>query len=771
MSTNGVSALERGYRRTPQRETLELLVAALALRDDERSAFELAATSAASRTAEKPAVSVGARHALGLPLALTSFVGREADLKELAALMHEYRLVTLTGSGGVGKTQTALRVGAALAEGDETAVRFVGLAAIREGLVSAAVAAAVGVKETHERSLLDALAASLKSNPSLLILDNCEHVIVEAATVADTLLGACPQLRILATSREPLRTAGERTYRLPSLDESAAVTLFTDRARAVDHRFTVTDENAPAVRDLCRRLDGIPLAIELAAARINLLSVRALTERLDERFRILTGGERTALPRQQTMRATIDWSFNLLSPREQRLFERLAVFVDGCTLEGAEAVASDDALDPDDVFDLVSSLAEKSLVIPDVDGSRSRYRLLESTHAFALEKLVESGERAELARRHALWLANVADRVWETARTMASEPWVREFEPELENARSAIEWALSVDDYAAAARIVAGFALIWSMNRGQAEPRRWLEAVLPHLDADADPAVAAHLWRARSWLSFGSQKVEAAQRALELDEARGDVFAQVASLYQITGGLLDAGRVEEAERVDNRALELCRENGLVRTRRYAWALDVGARIAAHFGRFDEARRQYAQALAVMTAIGDDFDAAAIRQNIGELELGAGNFELALECAEAALTAARRSHSQHREIPALANSAACRLVLGDIDGARLTATEALALAQDAQSLYATVAIQHLAAVAALRGDVRRAARLRGYVDHWYRREGCERDMTERRTDEMLAERLVATLGADEADALAAEGARFSDEQATAEAFAV
>ena len=504
MSINGISALERGYRRTPQRETLGLLATALALGDEERRAFEAAAASSATRATGKQPIAVGPWPGAGLPLALTSFVGRDVELQEIAALIRDFRLITLTGSGGVGKTQTALRVGAALSEENETAVRFVGLASVRAGLVTATVAAAVSVQELPDRPLLETLGASLKNSKlMLLILDNCEHVISEAASVADALLGSCTHLRILATSREPLRTAGERTYRLPSLEEAPALALFADRARAVDHRFAVTEETGETLRDLCRRLDGIPLAIELAAARINLLSVRALTERLDERFRILSGGERTALPRQQTMHATIDWSYNLLAPSEQRLFERLAVFVAGCTLEGAEAVAVSSAIETHEVFGLLSSLAEKSLVVADVDLDASRYRLLESTRAFALEKLSERGERSELAQRHALWVAGVADRVRETARTMPVVPWLREFEPELDNARSAMEWALSEGDLHVAMRIAAGFSLIWSMSRGQAEPRRWLEAVLPHLGEEPDPrrsgarvarSILADLW-------------------------------------------------------------------------------------------------------------------------------------------------------------------------------------------------------------------------------------------------------------------------------------
>ncbi|HVN68424.1 MAG TPA: helix-turn-helix domain-containing protein [Candidatus Binatia bacterium] len=770
MSTNGIGALERGYRRTPQRETLELLVSALALEGEQREAFETAALATPRRAGGSVTLGPWTGHgASPLPLALTSFVGRDAELAEIASLVREYRLVTLTGSGGVGKTQTALRAAAALADDGESVVRFASLATADDSALVDAVADAIGVRDAGSRPLLETLLGYLKNKSLLLILDNCEHVVSEAASFVDALLAACPDVRVLATSREPLRTAGERTFRLPSLSEPGSLELFADRARAVEHRFEINRENAAAVAELCRRLDGIPLAIELAAARVNLLSVKALTERLDARFRILSGGERTALARHQTMRATIEWSFNLLSEREQRLFERLAIFVGGCTLAGAEAVASDAELAPGDVFDLVSSLTEKSLVVADVEAVRPRYRLLESTRAFASEKLAASDERAELARRHALWMAELADRAAATGRTMPTQPWGIEFGPELDDARAAFEWALFANEHAIAARIAAGFTSVWLTMRGQTEPRRMLDAVIPHLDPEGAPAIAAQVWRTRATLTFAADRIEAARRALELDERGGDYFGQVVSLYQITAGLLQSGRIEEAEAINDRAMRICREHGLTSSRRYAWVLDIGARRAARLGLVEEARSLYADALSVMIAFGDELDAATIRQNIGELEFGEGRYEQALEYAESALASARRADLKHREGSAMTNSAACRLMLGDVDGAYLTAREALALVQGAQTFETTVAIQHLATVAALRGDAELAARLSGYVDAWYARVGYERDVTERKTSEVLTAALRARLSEDEIAALAAAGAHLTEEQAAADAF--
>jgi predicted ATPase/Tfp pilus assembly protein PilF/DNA-binding XRE family transcriptional regulator len=792
MSSDGISALERGHRRTPQRETLGLLADALALRGEERREFEIIASRAPVPRRTGPidiAVGVSPEGGIpGLPLTLTSFVGRTAELGEITKLVHEYRLVTITGAGGVGKTQTALRVGMTLGASADPAVFFVGLASVGSpSLIVVAVASAVGLREVPGRPLLEALVAYLKGRALLLIFDNCEHVITEAAALVNTLLGECPHLRILATSREPLWTAGERTFRLPSLNapspdatrglnakEAAtygAIALFADRARAVDHRFTLTDENAPIVADLCRRLDGIPLAIELAAARANLLSIKALTERLDDRFRILTSRERTALPRQQTLRATINWSYDLLSETQQRLFERLAVFSGSAALEAAEAVAPDGALSAPDVFDLLSSLAEKSLVIANVEEGVPRYRLLESTRAFALEKLQERGESAAFAQRHAEWAAQVADRVHAKAAAVPVELWIRELELELENARSAIDWGLSTGHVALAARIASGFARVWRMNRGYAEPYRWVQAVVGSLDCTVERAIAARAWLTLAGLTFGTRRVDAAERALELSDRRDDPEDHMSALYQLAVGLIEAGRIEEAQVVNDRALQLCQQSESTKSRRYADALDVHARIVAANGLVDEARGHYEDALSLMTALGDEHEATLRRLNLGELEYRAGNFERALRFAEAAAQSAWRMRSRHREATALTNAAACHLALGDIEAARKKAQEALEFAQSCPPIEAAAAIQHLATVAALSGDARSGARLCGYVDARFRNERCERGFTERHTHDMLMRALREKLSGAEIETLGTEGALLSEEQVTNEVFEV
>ena len=474
------------------------------------------------------------------------------------------------------------------------------------------------------------------------------------------------------------------------------------------------------------------------------------------------------------MRAAIEWSYDLLSAPERCLFERLSVFVGGCALAAAEAVAPDGELTASEVLDLVSSLAEKSLVVVDRSGGDSRYRLLESTRAFAQEKLAEHELAGTLGRRHALWIAGIADRANSIAETTPVEEWVREFEPEMQNVRAAMEWAIQAGDTSVSARIACGFTGIWRMSRGYAEPRRWLELLLARIDAAVDPTTTARILLALSSVTYGMHSVEAAERALQLDPCDGDPSRRVKAMHQISAGFRQAGRVAEADAANERALTICREDGLARSRQYAAALDSRAHIMALRGRLDEARECCSQALSLLTELGDEHEANAIRMrmSMGEFEYRAERFERALEFADAAVAAARRIRSRGGRLSmALVNAAAYRLTLRDVEGARENAREALALAGSASPIEVAAAIQHLATVAALRGEVERGARLQGYVDAWFNAEGCERDVTERRTADILTAALRESLSEGELTELGAEGARFSDEEAADEALAV
>src|SRR3984957_7540934 len=418
LSVEAIGTLERGARTRPHRDTVALIARALALSPERAAQLESAVGVAHPARPRERAEPVNASllrivHSdpqspprPNLPEQLTSFVGREREVGEVVELVREHRLVTIVGSGGIGKTRVAAQVGRDVLGGCSDGVWLVDLATLTDHtLVAGAILTALQRPATTGSSL-DAVVGYLKERELLLILDNCEHVLARTRDVAATIVQACPHVRILSTSRAALLVAGERAFQLRSLTvpppspasggEAAAygaVALFLDRARAVDVGFALTDENAPDVAEICRRLDGIPLALELAAARVGMLAPRQIAQRLDQRFRLLTGGDPRALPRHQTMTASLDWSYDLLSPREQLFFETLSVFAGGCTLEAATAVCAIETEDDVDAIDLLASLVTKSLVLAELVGYERRYRLLESSRQYAADKLSARGEQ------------------------------------------------------------------------------------------------------------------------------------------------------------------------------------------------------------------------------------------------------------------------------------------------------------------------------------------------------------------------------------------
>lgn len=424
-----------------------------------------------------------------LPVQLTSFVGREKEIAETRKLLAATRLLTLTGPGGTGKTRLALQVAADVMADYQDGVWLVELAPLADpAYVFPALAAIFNLREAPGRTL-DALVTDyLRGKTLLLVLDNCEHLIEACARLADDLLHVCPRLKVIASSREALGLAGETAYRVPSLTipdgshatpaalmQCEAVRLFVERAQAAQPRFTVTASNSPAVAAICRRLDGIPLALELAAARIKVLAAEQIAARLDDRFRLLVGGSRTALPRQQTLAAMIDWSYDLLPEEERRLFRQLSVFAGGWTLEAGEAMVGDC-----DVLDGLTQLANKSLVIVDEDGAEARYRYLETIRQYARDKLFEAGEGGPVRDRHFLYYASIAKDAPIIARGAEPVVWRRQLEAEADNLRTALEWGL---DRHREAMLEMATNLVLAMPgaafvESGAELRRWLQAAL-----------------------------------------------------------------------------------------------------------------------------------------------------------------------------------------------------------------------------------------------------------------------------------------------------
>ena len=452
-----------------------------------------------------------------LPVPLTSFIGREQEATEIAQLLATARLLTLTGTPGVGKTRLALEVAAKLVEQFPDGVRLVELAPLADpDLVPQAVAAALGLREQPGRTAPDTLTDALRVLRMLLVLDNCEHLVDACAGLADGLLRACPGLVILATSREPLGIDGETAWRVPSLalpaggdgetvgsgdapapDACPSVRLFVERARAARPDLTLTVLHTSAVARICRRLDGIPLALELAAARVKALSVEQIATRLDDRFRLLTGGNRTALPRQRTLRATVDWSYDLLSEEERALLRRLSVFAGGWSLEAAEAVCAGEGIESSDVLDLLQHLVDRSLVVTDVhpDGT-TRFRMLEMLQQYALERLVERGEADAARGQHAAWVLALAERAGPELRGPREREWSERLEGECENLRAALRWLVERGEAERSLRLGSALWRFWSVRGHLIEGLDWLEQALALSGASGD--VTDQVLRARA---------------------------------------------------------------------------------------------------------------------------------------------------------------------------------------------------------------------------------------------------------------------------------
>jgi predicted ATPase/DNA-binding XRE family transcriptional regulator len=791
MSRNGIGALERGDRLVPQRETIALLAQALGLTPDQRAAFEAAAhrpSHPRSRQERIPAEPDARRNEL--PVSLTSFVGRDAECAQIAALVREHRLVTLTGTGGIGKTRAALQVGNLAIEA-ATNVRLVELAAVHDAsLVMTTVARAAGILETPDSTTMEALVAFLRHESLLLILDNCEHVIAQVHAIVTAIVRDSPSVHVLATSREPLKVAGEHIYRLPSLrvpsiDEDVAaeaarqygaLALFADRALASDARFAITDQNAPIVADICRRLDGIPLAIELAAARVKVLAPRQLAQKLHERFRLLTGGDRNALPRHQTMRALIDWSYDLLTNDERRMFRSLSIFRGGFTFELADAVVGKEF----ELLDVLSSLVDKSLVGADFSGEETRYALLESTREYAREKLAESGEHEAVARAHAtayLGLAEHLERLWGTT---PDRLWNAQSEPELENWRAALEWALAErGDVLLGERLVVALSHAW-WDLPSEEGRRWLDVALASSNDAQPPALLAKLQltsaRFDAVVNQYEPSLAAAESALEryreLDDALG-----IADAQRIAGrALLFMNRFREAEEMLDAALDAYRSLGA--RRRIAQVLHNLATASDMAGDVDLARSRLAAAVTIFEETGADVIAASIMVDLAETEFHAGDVVAALRISEDALEINRAQPRGCFIWRTLSNRAAYLIAAERYDEARNDAREALGLARAAQhDTTVAFAMQHLAAVAAFqpaedsqraRERLAHAARLLGYVEGRLIALGPVRDFTEQREADALHATLDRALNAGELAALMHEGRGWPADRAVAEA---
>ncbi len=705
-----------------------------------------------------------------LPNAVTSFVGRESEVAEIGALLDAHRFVCIAGAGGIGKTRVALAVAANRLDRPTDGVWLVELAPLASGTyIASTVAQALGAA-LPAGDPLDNLARMLAPKRATLVLDNCEHVAADAAALVHALLQRCPNLTILATSRQGLGVAGEQTYRLPSLAigdsgdsvRSPAVALFADRARAIDSRFAITEENVSTVIDICRRLDGIPLAIELAAARLKILGPRQLENRLDERFRLLTSGNRGALPRQQTLRALMDWSHDLLDARERAFFRRIAIFANGFAFEGALAVGDGEDSGEIDAIDVLGSLVDKSLVTTEPAGEALRYRLLESTQAYAREKLADSGERSLCAEHHLRYLlerfASVRERCEATARRAELHAALA---MDLEDVRAALDYAESESDAAVLGALLLAetsgraWATLGISSENHARASRLLAQLPEH-----EHGARALLFIAIAFFDANdgrrARALESTARAVVCARASGDrrVLAQALLAHArhcaTLPDELDAAQaaIDEAGAI----ADLPREYH-VRT------LHERAFLGMQRGDFADAARAYERLREEHRALGNSalMDLASL--GLAEVEHARGRTREAVAIVNGLLPDVRTRRDRQIVITLLANLAGYHLALDELDAATEAAREVVRelIERDPAATFLAVAIEHLALALALGGEIERAAILHGFAEASLLASGFERLYTENATRERLLALLAERLGTDDRARLEATGA--------------
>jgi predicted ATPase len=480
ISADAVSTIERGVRRAPYRATVDLLAEALGLSQEQRDQLE-----AAADRRRGPRATPADREALNvndLRPPLTPLIGRTRDVARIAELFARpgMRLFSLTGSGGIGKTRLAIAAAGTIVEERSARALLVSLASVREArLVESAISAAAGTRARPGQNALEALKADLRGHATLLVLDNFEHVLEAAPLVLD-LIHACPDLQVLVTSREPLGVRGEVEYPVAPLDaDDAAIELFADRARAANPHFETDASNRAAIAEIARRLDGIPLALELAASFVRMWSPAALLERLERPLDVLIGGPRDAPERQRTMRHTIEWSYNLLDEREQRTFRRLAVFVESFGIEAVEAICASEAGGQAEAFDVLRSLTAKSLLYQtDAAGEEALSGMLEVVREFAYERLAESGDLEEAQRIRGAYMGEFTKEVVTGLRGASSATWLRRCDAQIGNVRAALAWAASAGDAELGIRMVVDLYIYWGRRGIVAEARDWMEGFL-----------------------------------------------------------------------------------------------------------------------------------------------------------------------------------------------------------------------------------------------------------------------------------------------------
>ncbi|MDQ3496322.1 MAG: tetratricopeptide repeat protein [Actinomycetota bacterium] len=633
-----------------------------------------------------------------LPIQPTSIVGREKEVVELCGFLRrqEVRLLTLTGPGGTGKTRVALQSAAELIDEFESGVFFVALAPISDpNLVASTIATHLGVVESAERSLEESLKNHLRGIQLLLVLDNFEQVL-EAAPLVGGLLSACPQLKVLTTSRIRLRLYGEREYPVPPLDlpdlgylpverltQYGAVRLFTERAQDAKPDFSITDESAPAVAEICVRLDGLPLAIELAAARIKLLPPQTMVKKLGHRLKLLTGGPRDLPERQRTLWGTIEWSHDLLEEGEKMLFARLAVFSGGRTLEAIEAVCDAEGDLPIDVLDGVSSLVDENLLRQEEAGSEPRFVMLETIHEYARERLEESGVAEALRRSHAEYFLAIAEEAEPELSGPQQRDWLERLEVEHDNLRGALSWSLG-NEPETALQLAGTLARFWEIRSRFLEGSRWLEAALRQSGRTEAATRAPVLTEAGTfaWHRGDYERSGVLHRqALALYRQQGDEGGIAFSLNCLGNQQSEKGDDEGAVPLLEEALALSRRIGDRRT--IAYALHNLAEVARHRGDYEQAKTLGLESLALLREMADKWQLARITGWLGMVTVYNSDDH------DAAARFLKESLALNREIGSWEYVAYCLEGFAGLAGARTQGARAARLWGAAEALRETI----------------------------------------------------------------------------------
>lgn len=713
-----------------------------------------------------------------IPARISSFVGRAREIEEVKGLLARNRLVTLVGMGGVGKTRVALRVAAELIEQYRDGVWLIEFGSITDAdLVPNCVADALGIREQVAEPLMRTLGRHLRARHLLLVLDTCEHVIGAAAQFAATLLAEAPNSHVLATSREALNVDGEQQFPLQPLSLPAAATsdeiggaeavqLFVERARLQQPCFALTHDAAISVAAICLNLEGIPLAIELAAARLSSLSLGEINRRLEDRFGLLAAGPRASPRRQKTLRATLDWSYDLLDEQEQRTLRRSAVFAGGFTLEAASGIVCDRTIADTATFNLLASLVARSLVLADVAETGTRYRLLDTMRAYCSEKLNAAQERTLASRRHARYFQDHFENAFGEWLQGSEAHWNAAYLAERDNLHAALDWAFAPEGDAEIAVTLTAYSgpawLMWSLRR---EGRARFELALARCSSRTPEKVRASLWLwfgVLQQFSDAVQSVRALRRAVVLHRRAGDAFGAGYSLIRLANVLARTGRLDRAQQAVEAARPLLADSAMPGV--MAPYFNTAGFVRKLAGDLAGARMHYEKSLSLFRSAGSERLAVEILGSLADTNWALGELDAAVAGFRETIALMRGSNMSTNITlgVTLTNLAGVLVEGGEFDEALTAAREGLELRKAVGDISG--ALDHLALRAALVGRCKDAARLVGFIDAVFESRGIVRQVNEARARARLDRLLHDRLDANERAALMAQGATMTEHDA-------